>query len=131
MSKRTKTQELENLLQESLPFVVLRSESGDHMSTDEYRQSLISVRSRYNPRLRDRISSIVPELEDDRLRGALLKFLTTEIMDYLHEGRLHRLEIFSGHIVPEEPRSTWSCVISFAGPSPTEQQPLPKHSPIV
>ena len=88
MSKRTKTEELETLLRESLPFVVLHSRSGDYMSTADYQQSLRSVRSKYEPQLRDRISSLVPELEDDRLRGALLNFLTTEMMDYLHEGRL-------------------------------------------
>lgn len=89
MPRRTKTEELENLLRESLPFVVLRSKSDDYMSADDYQQSLMSVRSRYNPQLRDRISSIVPELENNRLKRALLNFLTTEMMEYLHEGRLH------------------------------------------
>ena len=88
MFRRNKTEELESLLRESLPFVVLHSRSGDSMSTADYQQSLRSVRSNYLPQLRDRISSLVPELEDDRLRGALLNLLTTEMMDYQNEGRV-------------------------------------------
>ena len=38
------TEELETLLRESLPFVVVRSTSGESMSTSEYRERLLLVR---------------------------------------------------------------------------------------
>lgn len=88
MLKQNKTQKLETLLRDCLPFVVLRSRSDVSMTMADYRQSLRAIRSHYDPQLRERMSSVVPELEDDHLRGSILNLLTTEMMDYLHEGRV-------------------------------------------
>ena len=54
-------EELEVLLRESLPFVVVRSKSGDSISTAEYRERLHLVRSRYAPEERDLISGFAPK----------------------------------------------------------------------
>ena len=55
-------QELKALLRESLPFVVVRSKSGESMSTAEYRERLHLVRSKYAPEERDLISGFVPDV---------------------------------------------------------------------
>ena len=82
------TEELETLLRESLPFVVVRSTSGESMSTSEYRERLLLVRSKYDPEMRDLISGFAPEIDNHGLKNALLGFLRTELMDYLHEDRI-------------------------------------------
>ena len=46
------------------------------------------VRSKYAPKERELISEFVPEIDDQRLRNALLGFMRTEMMDYLHEDRI-------------------------------------------
>ena len=85
---QTVIEELEALLRESLPFVVVRSKSGESMSTAEYRERLHLVRSKYAPEERDLISRFVPDIDDHRLRNALLGFMRTEMMEYLQEGRI-------------------------------------------
>ena len=85
---QTMIEELEVLLRESLPFVVVRSKSGDSISTAEYRERLHLVRSRYAPEERDLISGFAPQIDDQRLRTALLDFIRTEMMDYLQEDRI-------------------------------------------
>ena len=83
-----------------MPFVVLRSRSDILMTMADYRQSLGAIRSNYDPQLRERISSVVPELEVDHLRGSLLNLLTTEMMDYLHEGRVRSAGAILGQFDP-------------------------------
>ena len=85
---QTVIEELEALLRESLPFVAVRSKSGESMSTAEYRERLHLVRSKYAPEERDLISGFVPDIDDHRLRNALLDFMRTELMDYLHGDRI-------------------------------------------
>ena len=85
---QTVIEELEALLRESLPFVAVRSKSGQSMSTAEYRERLHLVRSKYAPEERDLISGFVPDIDDHRLRNALLNFMRTELMDYLHGDRI-------------------------------------------
>ena len=80
--------ELETLLRESLPFVVIRSRSGESMNTAECRERLHLVRSKYDPQMRDLISGFAPGIDDHRLRDALLDFIRKEMMEYLHEGRI-------------------------------------------
>ena len=58
------TEELETLLRESLPFVVVRSTSGESMSTSEYRERLLLVRSKYDPEMRDLISGFAPDIDN-------------------------------------------------------------------
>ena len=85
---RTGIEELKALLRESLPFVVVRSKSGESMNIAEYRERLHLVRSKYAPEERDLISGFAPDIDEHRLRNALLDFMRTKLMDYLHEDRI-------------------------------------------
>ena len=92
---QTVIEELEVLLRDSLPYVAVRSRSGESMSTAEYRDLLNLVRSKYAPKERDLVSGFVPEIDDQRLRNALVNFMRTEMVDYLHEDRIRSArEIF-------------------------------------
>ena len=95
---QTKIEKLETLLRESLPFVVVRSKSGESMSTAEYRERLHLVRSKYAPEERHLVSRFVPDIDDHLLRNVLLDFMRTELVDYLHEDRIRSArEIFRSY----------------------------------
>ena len=95
---QTKVEELEGLLRDSLPHVVVRSRSGETTSTEEYRKLLQLVRSKYAPEERSLVSGLLPDVHDLRLRNAMLDFMRTELADYLSEDRIRSArEVFRSY----------------------------------
>ena len=85
-------EELEQLLLETLPSVVIRSRGTRAVqlpTIDGYRQNLQRCRDVYDPSLRYSTSSFYPEVGEIRLSGLIADFVSRELIDCIRDGRIH------------------------------------------
>lgn len=87
--EHSKIEALESLLRECLRFVTVRSGTADLIDVPTYRTGLEKVRATYDPESRSSVSRFEPEVEQPEVRAAVLDFIKTELMDYLHEDRIY------------------------------------------
>jgi hypothetical protein len=83
--------------------VVIRHTSRDEpLSIDKYKEYLQSRRTSYRPDLFElTLPRVYPEIQDDEVKGSLLKFIKEELREYIHEGNMHTAtfmgDAFPGH----------------------------------
>ena len=85
----SKIETLESLLRECVPFVTVRSRTGDPIDGPTYRTELEKVSAVYAPESRRTISGFVPQVEQPEVRAEVLDFIKDELMNYLHEDLIY------------------------------------------
>ena len=85
----TQTEELKNLLRDSLFHIAVRTSRNESMTLDNYRAYLLAARSLYSPELRLQVSLYKPDVEDQFLKENLLSLIETELAPFIQEGRIH------------------------------------------
>ena len=101
-----KIAELESLLSEALPSVVIRRGDSEQLDHDAYRRTLRKCRAAYNPMLRLTVPLYCPDIGQTDLRDRVVGFVNRELADYIRDGRIHS--------------ATYAFVGGLGGGSPVE-----------
>ena len=84
-----KVVELENLLSEALPSVVIRRGQSEQLRCIDYRKYLQRCRTVYDPMLSLRICLFHLEIGQTAIRDRVLEFVNRELVDHIRDGRIH------------------------------------------
>ena len=81
--EQSRVEELEALLAEAIPQVVIGDSKNDRISLSDYRRNLAAARERYNPRLPFLVHDIELEIQDPNIQARALDLIRTELEPYL------------------------------------------------
>ena len=81
--EQSRVEELEALLAEAIPQVVIGDSKNDRTSLSDYRRNLAAARERYNPRLPFLVHDIELEIQDPNIQARALDLIRTELEPYL------------------------------------------------
>ena len=87
--EQSRVEELEALLAEAIPQVVIGDSKNDRISLSDYRRNLAAARERYNPRLPFLVHDIELEIQDPNIQARALDLIRTELEPYIRDDRIH------------------------------------------
>ena len=81
--EQSRVEELEALLAEAIPQVVIGDSKNDRISLSDYRRNLAAARESYHPRLPFLVHDIELEIQDPNIQARALDLIRTELEPYL------------------------------------------------
>ena len=87
--EQSRVEELEALLAEAIPQVVIGDSKNDRISLSDYRRNLTAARERYNPRLASLVNTTKLEIQDPNVQARGLDLIRNELEPYIRDDRIH------------------------------------------
>ena len=87
--EQSRVEELEALLAEAIPQVVIGDSKNDRISLSDYRRNLAAARESYHPRLPFLVHDIELEIQDPNIQARALDLIRTELEPYIRDDRIH------------------------------------------
>ena len=86
--EQSRVKELEHLLAEAIPQVVIRDSKNERISLSDYRRNLAAARESYDPWLRFTVYNIELEIQDPNVQTQALDLIRTELEPYIKDDRI-------------------------------------------
>ena len=87
--EQNRVEELERLLAEAIPRVVIRDSKNEQISLSRYRLDLAAARESYHPRLPFLLYDIELEIQAPNVQAQALDLIRTELEPYIRDGKIH------------------------------------------
>ena len=84
----SRVEDLERLLTEAIPKVVIRDSKNERISLSDYRRNLAAARESYDPWLRFTVSYIELEIQNPNVQAQALDLIRTELEPYIKDDRI-------------------------------------------
>ena len=96
---QNRVEELERLLAEAIPRVVIRDSKNEQISLSRYRLDLAAARESYHPRPPFLLLMMEPEIQDPNIQTQALDLIRTELEPYIRDGKIHSatMAFIGGH----------------------------------
>ena len=86
--EQSRVEELERLLAEAIPRVVISDSNNEQISLSRYRLDLAATRESYHPRLPFLLYDIELEIQDPNIQTQALDLIRTELEPYIRDGKI-------------------------------------------
>ena len=86
--EQSRVEELERLLTEAIPQIVIRDSKNERLSLRDYRRNLAAGRERYNPQLPFFLRIMKPEIQEPHVQDRALDLIRTELEPYTRDDKI-------------------------------------------